>query len=92
MNLRRRILRTVGALVLLAVAVYLGDYAVLRFRSHPSDQLTVYHYLAIQEKNNRQEFVFQGSEQQTCVHSMLPHMGHAPCWYAVKHTEKRETI
>jgi hypothetical protein len=87
-----------GIFVLAGVAAgfYAGDYASVRFRiprsKEPFGTVTVYHYLAIQEKNNRQEFVFQGTEQQTCVHSALPHMGFAPCWYAEKHTEQRQTI
>ncbi len=94
--MRRRLLQTVAGVVGLAGLLYLGDYASVRFPiprgKQPFGTVTVYHYLAIQEKNNRQEFVFQGTEQQTCVHSLFPHMGSAPCWYAGKHTEKRETI
>jgi hypothetical protein len=81
-----------AGLVLVAALFFFGDYAVLRLRGTPTSTVTVYHYLAIQEKNNRQEFVFQGTEEQTCVHSMFPHMSDPPCWYAVKHTEQRQNI
>ncbi len=55
--------------------------------------VTIYHYYdyAIQKKANKTEYVFKGSDQ-TCVHSLLPHIGRSPCWYLQRHTEQRSDI
>jgi hypothetical protein len=85
-----------AALITLLAAIYLGDYAVLRYRAAKNlgafGSVTIYRYYAIQKKANKTEYVFKGSDDQTCVNSMLPHMGHTPCWYLQRHTEQRTDI
>ena len=76
--------------------IYAGDYALLRYRAARNPgvfgSVTVYHYLAIQKKANKVEYVFNGTEDQTCVHSLFSHMGYRPCWYSERHTEQRTNI
>jgi hypothetical protein len=87
------------ALLLIALAlalVYAGDYAGLWFRIHtnrqPFGSVKVERYYAVPEKNNRTEFMLLEPQNEVCVHSLLPHLGFAPCWYAERHTEERENI
>jgi len=86
------------ALLGLAIAalLYAGDYLALRYRmlkqQNPFGAVTVYRYYAIQKKANKVEYVFDGTENQTCVHSLFPHVGDRPCWYVQRHTEKKIEI
>jgi len=72
--------------------LYGGDYAIFRLRHSPTGSVTVRRYLAIQEKANRVEYVFNGEQNQTCVQSLFPHRGSTPCWYLSRHTEQRIDI
>ncbi len=83
-------------LVALFGAVYAGDYLVLRYRvaakRNAFGSVLVRSYYAVQEKNNRTEYIFNGSGEQTCVHSLFAHLGYASCWYLSRHPEKRIPI
>jgi len=85
----------VGILAALSVT-YVGDYAILRYRiatnNHPTDQVTIKPYFAIQMKNKNTEFEFQQPYVETCANSLFPHMGMQPCWYEKKHTERRTDV
>jgi hypothetical protein len=72
--------------------LYGGDYAVLRLRHEPMGTVMVRHYMAIEEKANRVEYVFNGAENESCAHSLFPHMGYIPCWYLSRHAEQRVEI
>jgi hypothetical protein len=73
--------------------LYLGDYLVLRYRvatnRAPFGSVTVRSYYAIQEKNNRTEFIFGSATNQACVPSIFPHLSYASCWYLSRHAERR---
>jgi hypothetical protein len=81
----------IGAALTLAL-LYGGDYAVVRVRHDPTGTVTVRRYIAIQEKANRVEYVFNGAENETCAHSLFPQMGYLPCWYLSRHAEQRVEI
>lgn len=82
------------ALVLLIAAIaltYAGDYLSFRVRlihpkpADPLESLTAPRILAIPEKGGKTSYEIdqQNPEQTvTCVHSLFPHGGFAPCWYA----------
>ncbi len=82
--------------VLLVALFYGGDYGVLWYRlrtnRQPFGNVQVERYYAVPEKNNKTEFMMQEPENELCVHSVFPHFGFAPCWYARRHTEQRENI
>lgn len=80
-----------GSLVFFCL-LYSGDYAIFRLRHSPTGTITVRRYLAIQEKANRVEYVFNGEQNQTCVKSLFPHRGSSPCWYLIRHAEQRVDI
>ena len=72
--------------------LYGGDFAAFHLRHQPTGTVIVRRYLAIQEKANRIEYVFQGEQNQTCVHALFPHQGSTPCWYLARHSEQRVDI
>jgi len=93
--MRRRLATAAVVVIAMFGAIYVGDYAVLRFRAARNvalGKVTVYRYYAIQKKANKVEYVFQGAEDVTCVHALFPHMSYSPCWYVERHTEKRTDI
>ena len=86
-------LRVLTIVLVMLVAVYLGDDLSLRYRiprnREPLGAVTVQRYDAIEEKNNKTEFDFENPITVTCVHSLFPHMGYQPCWYLSRHSEQR---
>lgn len=85
--------RSFVAVVLIAAVVYVGDFLVLRYRvarnQTPFGTVTVRPYYAVPRKDHRVEFMFQDPEDETCVNSLLPHMGDSPCWYLRRNPQKR---
>ena len=86
----RQLVRRLAAGAALAAAfLYAGDYLWLRLRmarSKPSpiESFTRTRLLAIPLKNGKTEYEIDRlapEETLTCVHSLFPHYGHAPCWY-----------
>lgn len=86
--LSRLLLWTVGILCLLYV-VDLSQARLRLSRGTALSAVTVDRYSVIHEKNNRMEFNYIGSDQQSCLRSLFPHAGYSPCWYARRHTEQR---
>jgi len=90
--MKKTVFKVLLGLVAVSAVAYLADYAALRYRVWrgltPYGSVTVNAYYEIHEKNQKTEYVFKSSEQQTCVNSCFPHLGYAPCWYARRHTEQ----
>lgn len=78
--LRRWLLRAVVVLAVGFVAVYLGDWAVFKFRGSPLSKVTVNRYLTIPLKGNKQEFDYLGTMDVPCSVSLFPQAGQDPCW------------
>lgn len=80
-------------LVTISLALYAGDYLLLRYRivekRNPFGVVTVRSYYSIAEKNRKTEFIFNGEQPVTCVHSLFPHLNYAPCWYLRGHPEQQ---
>ena len=69
---------------------YACDYLYLRVRmlrptqSNPFESMSRARVLAIPQKNGKLDYQIdqtQPVETLTCVHSLFPHYGDAPCWY-----------
>ncbi len=92
-NIRRMFVIVVALMVVLLAVVYTVDYVVLRYRVSRSRNVfgtvQVDRYYAIHKKGDKTEFGYDRTETQTCVHSLFPHFGYDPCWYAARHKEKR---
>jgi len=88
--------RAIFALVLGTAAIYLVDYAVLRFRvatnSSPFGTVTVRPYYAVPQKNHTTEFLVGDPTDETCVRALFPHLGDSPCWYLRGHQDRRTNL
>jgi hypothetical protein len=83
--------RVVIGVIVAAGLVYGGDYfwAWHRMAADSKAELgsvQVQRETDIPRKDGRVEFDFDAPETETCIHSMFPHFGYVPCWYAVRHT------
>jgi hypothetical protein len=80
-----------AAMALLAVA-YGSDYLWLRYRIlNPmmGDAFgSVIYYDSTTTKNGKVEVFFDQPQTEMCVHSIFPHLGDRPCWYASRRTVK----
>jgi hypothetical protein len=82
--------RVLISVVLVLGLLYACDYLYVRIRmlhpkpADPFESLKALRVLAIPEKNGKTEYEVdaQNPEQTvTCVRSLFPHYGYAPCWY-----------
>ena len=85
--------RTVLWVAFLSIGlIYILDYLVLRYRiganRTPFSTVTVRPYYAVPQKNHRTEFLRSDPHDQTCVNSLLPHLGDSPCWYLLRHKDQ----
>jgi hypothetical protein len=78
------------AVVVLAAALYVGDYVSVRIRMANSkantafSTVTIERLLAIPLKGGRTEYELdaqQPEETLPCVRALFPHLGYMPCWY-----------
>ena len=80
------------AMVSLSV-LYMCDYFLIRYRiqnNHdPFGVVQVERYYTVPQKNGSTEFFYGEPEKEACVHSLFPHFGDNPCWYANRRKEKR---
>jgi hypothetical protein len=88
-----RVIRlAVLALLALAAVVYGGDYLSVRYRipggREQYGQITVNVLYVIHVKGGKIQYEPGPQETDTCVHSLFPHFGDNPCWYASRHTDK----
>ena len=88
----KRLLIAVILVLLLGLAYVIDDlsirYHVPKSRQ-PFDTVTVHRYDAISEKADKVEFVYEDPVNETCVRSLVPHLGYVPCWYLRRHSEQR---
>ena len=77
--------------------VFACDYALLRLRAaYPRfgsayDSVKIDRLLAIPLKNGRVEYELDAQQPEvtvTCVRTIFPHQGYAPCWYVRRNSEK----
>jgi hypothetical protein len=80
--------RVIGALVVSFLSVYAVDYLLLRHKMSNADQAvafgTVTTFYATPTKNGKMEIFTDQPQTETCVHSLFPHSGYRPCWYAAR--------
>lgn len=89
--------KTVLSIVLaLCALLYAGDYAAVRYHiprnRDPLGTVEVQPYYAVPLKGGKTEFMFLKPENQVCVNSLFPHLGHNPCWYVRRHRDKPVNI
>ena len=88
-----KVVRGLLAVLLGFALLYAGDYLLLRYRvavnHNPYGAVTVQPYYAVPRKDHKTEFLFDDPQDQTCVHSLFPHLGDSPCWYLNRNKQKR---
>ena len=90
-------MKTAFIVVVVSFALlYAVDYASVRYRiprsRDPLGTVEIQPYYAVPLKDGKTEFMFLPPQNQVCVHSLFPHLGHAPCWYARRKRNKRIDI
>jgi hypothetical protein len=92
-TLARLFQRVFVSLVLGVGILYVADYLVLRYRvatnRNAYGTVTVQPYYAVPRKDGKTEYMFDDPQDQTCVHSIFPHLGDSPCWYLNRNKQKR---
>ncbi len=83
----RLVKRSLVILVFAMVAFYGADYLVAR--KQPLGSVQVQPYYAVPQKDGKTEILMQDPEVDTCVQSLLPHMGQPTCWQLNKNKSKR---
>lgn len=85
------------SVVVLAAVIYAGDYVALRLRAtYPRlgkafGAVQMERLYAIPLKNGSTEYELDAQQPEVtvdCVHSLFPHMGHSPCWYLRRNSQK----
>ena len=70
--------------------LYAADYLSARWRGAAAlGTVQVQPYYAVPLKNGKTEFMMLDPETRTCVKSVAPHFGYAPCWYQDGKKEQR---
>jgi hypothetical protein len=85
--------RVLSIAVLSLCVLYFFDYLSVRFRipgiREPLGVVTVQSTYAVKQKDGKSEFYFNPPENRTCVHSLFPHLGYAPCWYLSRKSKQQ---
>jgi hypothetical protein len=91
----RWVRRAVVWLLIVAAAVYVGDWVFFKLRGSPTETVTVSMFVSAPLKNNKIELDYQGDEQWTCSKTLMPvfvpEPGMQPCWYLKKHKNQVAT-
>jgi len=94
--MRRILLRVVVSGALLVIVVYVGDTVSVRYRlpghRDPLGVIEVDTYYAVLKKDGKTEYMFAGTQTETCVKSIFPHLGCQPCWYLERNRVRRIDI
>ena len=83
-DVKRLLLRIAVGLVALAVAIYLGDWAVWKVKvahGNGTGSLTVSRFVVAPLKGGKEEYYFDGSADVVCSRSLFPQGGSEACWW-----------
>ena len=77
-----------GCLILvgLTALTYLADDLWARSRGRPVEQIKIDRVYADVNHWNQVEYSIGTPMMETCIDSLMPHFGYAPCWYLRRHT------
>ena len=91
-NLSPLLSRIATAVVVLAILLYLGDYAVVRMRTNPTGTCQITKLYAIPQKDGKTSYEAGEPETRTCANSIFPHLGYSPCWYVKRHKTQQVNL
>lgn len=93
----KRFLRWLGTaakwLLLAAVVVYAGDWAVFHVRAARGtgyDTVEVQEFLSTPLKGSKTEYDYMGTADVSCARALFPHSGAPACWWLRRHTTQWE--
>jgi hypothetical protein len=69
-----------------AAGIYGVDDVYARIRHIPGADVHIERYLAVAEKFNKISYEKTDPVTERCIYTLLPHFGHRPCWYVMRHT------
>lgn len=81
------------ALLVLAAATYLADYAIWHIRNARGTGMSTIQvdtYLSTALKGNKAEYDYLGSQPEPCANALFPHGGAPACWWLARHKEQWE--
>jgi hypothetical protein len=88
-----KLFERIALITLAAIAiVYAADYAIFQHKlstngaSTALGTITSYYGTAL--KNGKMEIFTDQPLTETCAHSLFPHSGYRPCWYASRDNVK----
>ena len=73
------------AAVLTGIVLYAGDFVALRCREKQFGRVQVRRLYAVKMRNRQTAYLPEEAQEASCVNSLLPQMGFAPCWYLARH-------
>ena len=74
------------ALVLVGLVGYFGDWVVWRaFRGGATGVVAVSREVVAPLKGGREEYYYDGTENERCSRSVLPQGGMRACWWVERH-------
>ena len=78
--------RMIAVVFVSVVLIYAIDYLLLHHKMSNPDQTvafgTLTTFYATPTKDGKMEIFTDQPQTETCVHSLFPHSGYRPCWYA----------
>jgi len=81
--------RCLLALLVLVAAAYCVEDLMVRYRVSHKQAASLFSevpvYQAGEVKGGRVEYYFDQPRTETCLHTVFPHLGVAPCWYVTRH-------
>lgn len=83
--------RAVLGLLIVAVVLYVLDFAVWRSRVAAGggmDQVQVDLFTVAELKGGKEDYYPQGTATVPCSKTIYPQGGNNPCWWQVRHREK----
>ena len=81
--------RIATAIAILVFVLYAGDFISVKFRHDPTSVVQINTIYAVPQKGSKTEYEPGDPISETCVNSIFPHLGFAPCWYVNRHRNQQ---
>ncbi len=81
----RLVVRPTAGLIVLCLLLYVGDWTVWRAVQGVTASVTVSREVVAPLKGGREEYYYDGTQEQRCSRSMLPEGGMRACWWVERH-------
>jgi hypothetical protein len=83
---------TMVTVILLSVVLYVCDFISFRYKmtyKGTGAALGVVQFLiGVEKKNGAVEIYYGNPQTESCARSLFPQLGHRPCWYASRQTQR----